>query len=190
MGGGTNSGADDTGGGETSDTAIVEQAVPQTLTKVSGDEQDEAAGATLADPFVISVLDQNGNPFAGAAVTFAVTSGKGTLSIPTTTTDANGRATSILTLGIQLGINTVKVMVTVADLVPEIFTVIGNGIPPSPDFNGNGIVDIPDFLLFVEVFGSRYGGEKYEMKYDLNVNGEIGSDDFLIFLDSFGKTVN
>ena len=26
---------------------------------------------------------------------------------------------------------------------------------PSPDFNGNGVVDIPDFLMFVESFGLR-----------------------------------
>ena len=62
--------------------------------------------------------------------------------------------------------------------------------PPSPDFNGNGIVDIPDFLLFVDTFGSRKGQEKYESKYDLDINNEIGIPDFLIFVDSFGKVLN
>ena len=62
--------------------------------------------------------------------------------------------------------------------------------PSSPDFNGNGVVDIPDFLLFVDVFGSKEGEEKYEAKYDLDGNGEIGIPDFLIFIDSFGKVVN
>ena len=61
---------------------------------------------------------------------------------------------------------------------------------PSPDFNGNGIVDIPDFLLFVDVFGTRRGQDSYESKYDLNVNGEIGIPDFLIFVDNFGKVLN
>ena len=65
-----------------------------------------------------------------------------------------------------------------------------NSRPPSPDFNGNGIVDIPDFLLFVEAFGSKEGQERYESKYDLNGNGEIGISDFLLFVDSFGKVVN
>ena len=60
---------------------------------------------------------------------------------------------------------------------------------PSPDFDGNGIVAIPDFLLFVDVFGAKEGDEKYELKYDLDENGEIGIPDFLIFVDSFGKTV-
>ena len=62
--------------------------------------------------------------------------------------------------------------------------------PPSPDFNGNGIVDIPDFLLFVDVFGSRAGQEGYEAKYDLDINNEIAIPDFLIFVDNFGKVVN
>ena len=65
-----------------------------------------------------------------------------------------------------------------------------NSRPPSPDFNGNGIVDIPDFLLFVGVFGSKEGQERYEAKYDLDSNGEIGIPDFLTFVDSFGQTVN
>ena len=61
--------------------------------------------------------------------------------------------------------------------------------PPSADFNGNGVVDIPDFLLFVDVFGSKEGQERYESKYDLDGNDEIGIPDFLIFVDNFGKAV-
>ena len=62
--------------------------------------------------------------------------------------------------------------------------------PASSDFDGNGVVDIPDFLLFVDVFGSKEGEEIYDAKYDLDGNGEIGIPDFLIFVDNFGKTVN
>ena len=62
--------------------------------------------------------------------------------------------------------------------------------PPSPDFSGNGTVDIPDFLLFVDVFGLKEGQERYDAKYDLDGNGEIGIPDFLIFVDNFGKVVN
>ena len=62
--------------------------------------------------------------------------------------------------------------------------------PPSPDFNGNGVVDIPDFLFFVNAFGSKEGQERYDAKYDLNGDGEIGIPDFLAFVDSFGKEVN
>ena len=62
--------------------------------------------------------------------------------------------------------------------------------PSSSDFDGNGVVDIPDFLLFVDVFGSKEGDEKYDARYDLNGDGEIGIPDFLIFVDNFSKTVD
>ena len=65
-----------------------------------------------------------------------------------------------------------------------------NSSPLSSDFNNNGIVDIPDFLLFVDAFGSKEGQERYESKYDLDENGEIGVPDFLLFVDNFGKVVN
>ncbi len=64
-----------------------------------------------------------------------------------------------------------------------------NSSPPSPDFDGNGVVGIPDFLLFVSVFGTQESQEKYESQYDLNGDGEIGIPDFLIFVDNFGKEV-
>ena len=67
------------------------------------------------------------------------------------------------------------------------------GLPisgPSPDFNGNGTVDIPDFLLFVDVFGLKAGQEGYEARYSLDGNDEIGIPDFLIFVDHFGKVVS
>ena len=58
------------------------------------------------------------------------------------------------------------------------------------DFDGDGQVGIPDFLLFVEVFGTHSGQENFDLKFDLDSDGTIGISDFLIFMDSFGKTVN
>ena len=69
-------------------------------------------------------------------------------------------------------------------LISSIFA--QNSSPPSSDFNGNGVVDFPDFLLFVSAFGSQAGQDRYDAKYDLNGNGEIAFDDFLLFVDSFG----
>ena len=60
---------------------------------------------------------------------------------------------------------------------------------PSPDFNGNGVVDIPDFLMFVEHFGFSRNNEGYKARFDLDGDGTIGISDFLIFVDSFGKEV-
>ncbi|MXX14587.1 MAG: hypothetical protein F4Z86_14265, partial [Gemmatimonadetes bacterium] len=59
----------------------------------------------------------------------------------------------------------------------------------SPDFDNSGVVDFPDFLLFVAKFGARQGDDKYEDRFDLDGDGEIGFDDFLHFAANFGKTV-
>ena len=56
-----------------------------------------------------------------------------------------------------------------------------------PDFNGDGRVDLSDFLLFASQFGLSRGDEQYDAKYDLDGDGTIGFGDFLIFGRSFGK---
>ena len=110
----------------------VGQAIPQSLTKVSGDGQQGPAGTVLAAPFVVSVLDEDGEAIAGVVVTFSVTTGGGMLSSTTATTDANGRARSTLTLGSEPGTNTVTA--TVEGLESETFTAIGQA---TTDSDGN-----------------------------------------------------
>ena len=107
-----------------------EQAMPQSLTKVSGEGQAGQAGTTLAEPFVVSVLDQNGSAYAGAVVTFSVTAGGGTLSATTATTNASGQARSTLTLGSDPGPNTVSA--TVEGLEPVTFTATAIGQDQTP----------------------------------------------------------
>ena len=107
----------------------VGQATPDSLAKVSGDGQEGMVGEALAEPFVVSVLDEDGAAIAGAVVTFSVTAGGGTLSAITVTTDANGRARSTLTLGSEPGTNTVAA--TVAGLESETFTAIGQATTDS-----------------------------------------------------------
>ena len=60
---------------------------------------------------------------------------------------------------------------------------------PSLDFDGSGIVDFPDFLMFVSAFGSEEGQDKYDSKYDLNSDGKIAFEDLLILTDNFGESV-
>ncbi len=59
----------------------------------------------------------------------------------------------------------------------------------NPDFDGSGIVDFSDFLLFVSKFGARQGDERYEGRFDLDGDGEVAFGDFLIFVGQFGKEV-
>ena len=85
------------------------------LVKISGDEQSDIFGTTLANPLVVEVRDQDNNPLPDAQITFTVTEGEGLLNGESTTvevtTDANGRATQTLTLGPYPGTNTVKVSI-------------------------------------------------------------------------------
>ena len=93
--------------------------------KISGDDQQGTPGTALKRPFVVEVRDASGSVFEGVPVTFTVTAGGGTLSVTSTTTDANGRAGSSLTLGSNPGTNTVTVSVT--------------GIQEGQTFNAEGI---------------------------------------------------
>ncbi|MGM0587392.1 MAG: invasin domain 3-containing protein [Bacteroidota bacterium] len=79
------------------------------IVKVSGDSQSKTDGSALDNPFVIRIDDAFGNPVSGEALTFAISSEpsgstNGTsLSTTNTTTDANGEASSTLTLGDEAG---------------------------------------------------------------------------------------
>ena len=57
------------------------------------------------------------------------------------------------------------------------------------DFNGNNEVDIADFLLFVDAYGTQRGQANYDAKFDLNGDDIIGIPDFLIFVELYGQTV-
>ena len=149
-------------------------AVPRTLTKVSGDGQEGPAGAALPEPFVIEVRDQNGTPFAGATVTFAVTAGGGTLSVTNATTDADGRASTTLTLGRTPGPNTVTA--NVPGLDPVTFTATAEA---TPDFDGDGETGFSDFFLFADAFGGS------DPRFDLDGSGSVDFGDFFLLADYF-----
>jgi hypothetical protein len=76
---------------------------------VSGKNQTGKPGQPLAAPFVVKTTDITGNPVPGISVTFAVTAGGGTLSATQVFSDAQGLASSTLTLGSATGTNTVAV---------------------------------------------------------------------------------
>lgn len=77
------------------------------IVMTSGNNQSGSVGATLTNPFVVTVRDANMNPVSGFTVTFAVTAGGGTLSATSVMTGAQGTAASTLELGATAGTNTV-----------------------------------------------------------------------------------
>ncbi|MFB2773263.1 N,N-dimethylformamidase beta subunit family domain-containing protein [Pelatocladus sp. BLCC-F211] len=84
------------------DINFVAVALP-TITKVSGDNQTGATGATLPNPLVVQVKDSAGNPQSGVTVNFAVTAGGGSVSPTSAVTNASGQASTTLTLGANPG---------------------------------------------------------------------------------------
>ena len=70
---------------------------------VSGNSQSTNENTAFPNPLVVAVTDTNGNPVAGQAVTFTVTSGTATVSSPTATTGANGQASTTITAGATAG---------------------------------------------------------------------------------------
>ena len=153
-------------------------AVPQSLTRTSGNRQQGGFGVALAEPFVVSVLDQNGNPFPGAEVTFSVTEGGGSLSATTATTDAEGLAATTLTLGSEP--ETVTVVATLAGFDQVTFTATAKA---NPDFDGDGDgeTSFSDFFLFADAFGGS------DPRFDLDESGTVDFRDFFLFADHFGE---
>lgn len=67
------------------------------------------------------------------------------------------------------------------------FVVVGGDtLAPSPDFDGNGVVDFPDFLRFARGFGKSKDDVAFDAVLDLDQSGDIGFPDFIQFAQSFG----
>ena len=115
---------------------------PASITKVSGDSQSGTPGKALANPFVVEVADADGEAVAGIPVTFSVTAGGGSLSAETATTDADGRASTKLTLGSRVGVNSVRA--TVSGIDPVTFST-----SVEPNIQVSKTVTIP-VLYFIE----------------------------------------
>ena len=150
--------------------------IPRTLAKHSGDGQAAGPGAQLAEPLVVSVLDQNGSAFPGAVVTFAVLGDGGILTAVSDTTDAEGLAATALTLGGEFG--TYTVVATAADIEPVTFTATAKA---NPDFDEDGEVGFSDFFLLAHAFGGS------DPRFDLDASGTVDFADFFLFAEHFGQ---
>ena len=109
---------------------------------IAGENQGGTPGKTLANPLVVEVRDQHGQPLPNETIQFGVTEGEARLSgrylVENVTTDANGRAELTLSLGPNAETSIVRVS---APLVPEcqpvFFTAIGVGASAVPAMHGD-----------------------------------------------------
>ena len=56
------------------------------------------------------------------------------------------------------------------------------------DFDDNGMVNMADFMLFGDVFGTQSGDATYNALMDMDSNGTIDVADFMLFVDVFDTT--
>ena len=152
------------------------------LSKVSGDNQSGVPGAALANPFVVEVRAENVSALAGISVTFTVTAGGGTLSTTITRTDTNGRAQSTLTLGPNLGTNTVQVSAAGIEVPVTFHAGSDTESPPiTADVNNDGNVNVLDLL----VIASELGNAGTNLAVDVNGDGAVNVLDLLMVAGMF-----
>ncbi len=103
--------------------------VPTTLGKVSGDNQSGNVSSTLPNPLVVRVLDQKSKPMEGVAVNFEPSEGASVKQTQATTNE-DGEAQTVLTLGLQPG--DYNVTASVKGLDPVVFTATASCEPCEP----------------------------------------------------------
>ena len=156
--------------------------IPLAFWIISGDKQQGLLGEALANPFVVEVRDQSGDPLPGVQVTFSVSSGGGTLSATITTTDSNGRVKSTLTLGPNPGTNTVEVGVTGIHRTQSV-SAIAELPPIAQDVNRDDMVNILDLVLVAAVLGDEGG----DLAADVNGDGVVNILDLVMIAGVLGN---
>jgi YetA-like protein/Bacterial Ig-like domain (group 1) len=95
------------------------------LLYVSGTGQSGPVAKPLTNPFVVEVTDAKGNPVSGIGVTFSIIAGGGSLTAGQVTTNSQGMASTLLTLGPAAGTNTVVASYGTLIGSPVTFSAIG-----------------------------------------------------------------
>ncbi len=118
---------------------------PAVIYRVSGDNQTAPIATAVAAPIVVGVVDAYRNPVAGTTVNFTGTNA--TVNPATAQTDANGQASTEVTLGNTAGPGQVTAMT--ANLPPVSFNLIAtvnatlpiiNAVVNGASFVGGGVV--------------------------------------------------
>lgn len=88
---------------------------PDSIAKISGDNQTGTANQVLAQPVKVRILDSENSPQANVPVYFSVTAGGGSVQNASMLSDNDGYAQTAWTLGAQQGIQTIAVTAKKAD---------------------------------------------------------------------------
>jgi hypothetical protein len=177
-------------------TATAIPVPPAELTLVSGDAQEAEVGTALGAPIVVNVLDDQGRPVREAQVMWASDDG-GAFSPTASSTDANGDAEAVWTLGEAAGDQTASATVGALDplqvaavahagayesvtvLAPEIQWVtledlIGQGGPADANADSTDLVASPGVRV-EDRYGNAVPGEpvRFTAGEGTSVNTEV-----------------
>jgi hypothetical protein len=111
--------------------STIDPLVPTTIVATTSTSLTAAASSVVSPAPSVLVTDQNAEPLAGVTVEFVVTSGGGSVTGGSVSTDASGIATvGSWSLGPNAGPNTLSA--TAASLSPVVFNATGTTIAPPP----------------------------------------------------------
>jgi VCBS repeat-containing protein len=139
-------------------TAVA--ANPTVLRLVSGDGQTGSVGNPLAEPVVVRLEDENGNGVGDKSVTFVAGPGAGSTDPVNATTDPNGFASSVWTLGSSLGGKTL--------------TAIFSGLPPVA-FTATAVAATPTQLAFTRPPQTTAAGASFSPSIQVTVQDAAGN---------------
>lgn len=122
-------------------TRLTVAPVPSAVTVFSGNGQSGTPGAALTLPLVAKVIAQDNGPVVGARVTFAASTGGGSVNPTSALTDMNGLAQTTATLG-STGSNSYTASVT--------------GLS-SVSFSANASIPIPTLVFDVQPSNATAG---------------------------------
>jgi hypothetical protein len=132
------------------------------LVSVFGGNQRAATGALAPLPLTVLLSDVSGNPLQGQTVTFDVLKGGGSVNgtpSASLTTDADGRAYVLLTLGPLAGVNSQLIQASSAGSPPVMFTASTVIAGPAAATAISGVVktneDVPIPNVLVSVRGTN-----------------------------------
>jgi adhesin/invasin len=126
---GTQTATADVPGLEGAPVTFTHTAVPgsaASLVLISGNDQRGPTGDELPDPLVVRLVDESGNGIPGRDVSWVVATGGGAVT-PNSTTDQDGSASAIWTLGPSPGRNTLNAVVSGVGVVQFTASATGGG---------------------------------------------------------------
>ncbi len=155
------------------------------MTSLSGNGQTGLVNTTLS-PLVVSIIQSDGTPITGTPVTFAVTAGAATLAPTSTTTDANGQAKTLVTLGATPGVVRVTATATALNLTTTFVVSAGTGTLSSACASGGGqipavggvVTDINGTGICLS--GGNAGAEYALVAFNSNPDSELVATSFTV----------